>query len=169
MNPEPVRWWAVTLVFALLAALVPIPAWVIDDFYSRDMYPSLQRVMTSGTNILPFALLDLLLVALAVGVLYRTYRLFHVARQRGVIDAIWEAVRRIIRTVSIFVILFLWTWGFNYRRLPLETAVPGGVSHPTVDALKVAYRTRRSSRRACVRSCSRKAGSIRSRSTCASR
>ncbi len=139
MNPEPIRWWMAAPVVALLAALVPIPAWIVDSFYSRDMYPWLQRLMTSATNILPFALLDVILIVLALAVLRRIYRLIHVARQRSAIDATWEAVRRVIRAASILVILFLWSWGFNYRRLPLESAVPGGVSRPTVDALKLAF------------------------------
>jgi hypothetical protein len=139
MNPEPIRWWIVAPVLALVAAFAPVPAWVVDDFYSRDMYPWLQSIMTAGTNILPFALLDAILVGLLIAVLYRTYRLFHVARQRGIIDALWEAVRRIIRAVAILVILFLWAWGFNYRRLPLETALKGGAARLNAETLTAAF------------------------------
>lgn len=138
--PEPIRWSLVAPILAVIAALTPIPAWAIEEFYSRDMYPWLQRVMTEATNILPFALLDVILVVTAIAVLHRIYRLFHVMRQRGLIDALWEALRRIVRGVAIAVILFLWAWGFNYRRLPLETVVPGGVpAQPTVEALKLAF------------------------------
>jgi len=140
MNPEPVRFSVVAPVIALIAALVPIPAWIVDDFYSRDMYLWLQKFMTMATNILPFALLDLILVIIIIAVLRRMYRLYHVARQRGVVDAAWEAIRRILRAAAILVILFLWAWGFNYRRLPLDNAVSAGASvRPSVDALKQAY------------------------------
>ena len=139
MNPEPVRFSVVAPVIALIAALVPIPAWIVDDFYSRDMYMWLQKFMTAGTNVLPFALLDLILVVVVFAVLRRAYRLYHVARQRGLVDAAWEAIRRIVRAVAIVVILFLWAWGFNYRRLPLDTVVGGGTTRPAVDALKLAY------------------------------
>ena len=139
LNSEPVRWSVVAPVIALIATLVPIPAWIVDDFYSRDMYPWLQKIMTSVTNVLPFALLDLIIVIAVIATLRRTYRLFHVARQRGIIDAIWEAVRRIVRNVSILIILFLWAWGFNYRRLPLETALHGGAATPAADSLKAAF------------------------------
>ena len=140
MNPEPVRFVVLFSVIAVLAALVPIPAWIVDDFYSRDMYMWLQKFMTAATNILPFALLDLILVVTALAVLRRIYRLYHVARQRGPIDALWEAFRRILRAAAILVILFLWAWGFNYRRLPLETAISGGVMvQPAADALRQAY------------------------------
>jgi hypothetical protein len=140
INPEPIRWSLVAPLIAVFVALVPIPAWVVDEFYSRDMYPWLQRWSTTFTNVLPFAMLDVILIVTIVAVGYRAMRLFNVARQRGVIDALWEAVRRIVRAVSIATLLFLWAWGFNYRRLPLESALKGGVAEqPTVEALNIAF------------------------------
>src|SRR5580765_2607170 len=119
LTSEPVRGW---LFFAILAAgvvIVPLPAWVVDEFYSRDMYPWFQRVMTTFTNVLPFAVLDIILLVTAIGVLYRLVRLFHVARQRGLIEAIWEGLRRVARVAAVATLLFFWGWGFNYRRIPL--------------------------------------------------
>jgi len=96
--------------------------------------------MTTFTNILPFAVLDIILLVTAIAFLYRVVRLFHVARQRGLIVAIWEAFRRLVRFAAVASLLFLWAWGFNYRRLPLETALkiqPAAVT--SVDALKVGF------------------------------
>jgi hypothetical protein len=57
-----------------------------------------------------------------------------------VIDAIWEAVRRIVRFLSVLAILFYWAWGFNYRRLPLESVLPGGATpRLTVDTLQAGF------------------------------
>lgn len=140
LNAEPVRGWVVASLLAIAAALVPVPASMVDDFYSRDMYPWLQRMMTTFTNVLPFAVLDVILIVMIFGVIYRTVRLYHVARQRGVIDALWEAFRRIVRLAAVASLLFLWAWGFNYRRLPLESILPNHVAaQPTVDTLKVAF------------------------------
>jgi len=80
-----------------------------------------------------------ILLVTAIAFLYRIVRLFHVARQRGLIDAIWEAFRRLVRFAAIATLLFLWAWGFNYRRLPLESALHGQPVVPSVDALKVAF------------------------------
>lgn len=137
--PEPVRWWITAAVLLLIVVVVPIPAWVIDEFYSRDMYSWFQRIMTTATNILPFAVLDVILLLTTIGFLYRFVRLFHVARQRGLIDAIWEGFRRLVRFAAIASLLFLWAWGFNYRRLPLESALHAPPAALTVDALKVAF------------------------------
>ena len=128
MTPEPVRWWVLATVIALLVLLVPIPAWIVDDFYSRDTYPWFQGIVTGATNVLPVAVLDLLLIGLLLAGLYRTRRLYSVMRQRGVMDALWEAFRRVVRFAAVAAILFTWAWGFNYRRIPLESVTPGGVA-----------------------------------------
>ena len=139
LNPEPIRWVVLAPVIAVIVSVTPIPAWIVDDFYSRDMYMWLQHVMTTATNILPFALLDLLLIGMITSVLFRAYRLVQVTKQRGIMDALWEAFRRTVRAVSILAILFLWGWGFNYRRVPLHETLAGGVpAKPTVEMLTVA-------------------------------
>ena len=124
--PEPVRWSVLAPVFAVLLIVVPLPAWIVEELYSRDTYPWLQDVLTGGTNLLPFAFLDVLLLGLMAAAGYRAIRLFNVMIQRGIIDAIWEGIRRVIRAAAVIVILFCWAWGFNYRRPPLEAGLPGG-------------------------------------------
>src|SRR5262245_18618605 len=136
LNPEPVRWWLVSLVFAILVFFVPLPEWVVEDFYSRDMYPWLQGIVTTVTNTLPLAVLDVILIVTAFAVLFRIRRLYYVIRQHGVMDALWEAFRRIVRVTCVLAVLFYWAWGFNYRRVPLESIVPGGKAPQlTVDVL----------------------------------
>jgi hypothetical protein len=136
LNPEPVRWWILASVLAVFVLLVPIPAWIVDDFYSRDTYPWFQGIVTGATNVLPLAVLDLLLIGVLVAVLYRMRRLYQVVRQRGVMDALWEAFRRVVRATAVVLILFTWAWGFNYRRIPLESVTPGGKATLSVEQLQ---------------------------------
>jgi hypothetical protein len=139
INPEPIRWSVVAPVFALLTIFVPVPSEIVETFYSQDMYPWLQNIFTGGTNVLPFSALDAIVIVLVIAILFRLRRLYYVARQRGIFDAIWEMGRRVIRTVAIFVILFFWAWGFNYRRQPLETQLPrGSVNRPSIEGLNTA-------------------------------
>jgi hypothetical protein len=126
LNPEPVRLWIISLVVAAIVFFSPVPTWIIEDFYSRDMYPWLQGIVTSLTNPLPLAVLDLILIVVTFAVFFRILRLFRVLRQRGIMDALWEATRRLIRAVCVVAVLFYWAWGFNYRRMPLEAIIPGG-------------------------------------------
>ena len=139
INPEPIRWSIVAPVLAVLTVFVPIPAEIVENFYSQDMYPWLQNIFTGGTNFLPFSALDAIVIVMALAVLFRLRRLYYVARQRGIFDAIWEMARRVIRTVAILVILFFWAWGFNYRRQPLDSQLPrGSVNRPSIEALQAA-------------------------------
>ncbi len=139
INPEPIRWSIVAPVFAVLSVFVPVPAPIVESFYSQDMYPWLQNIFTGGTNFLPFAALDAIAIVIVIAVLFRIRRLYYVARQRGIFDAIWEMARRVARFAAIVTILFFWAWGFNYRRQPLEGQLPKGtVNRPTIDALQMA-------------------------------
>jgi hypothetical protein len=137
LNAEPIRLWVVAPALALIVFFAPFPPWVVDQFYSRDMYPWLQEGFTSLTNLLPLALFDLLVLVTALAVLLRLRRLFNVMRDRGFVDAVWEAFRRVVRFSAIIALLFLWGWGCNYRRLPLETSFPDRTAvQPTLDLLK---------------------------------
>jgi hypothetical protein len=139
LNPEPIPLSIVAPIFALLTVFVPIPREIVESFYSQDMYPWLQNIFTGATNFLPFAVLDAIVILLVLAVLFRLRRLFYVARQRGIFDAIWELARRVARALAIFTILFFWAWGFNYRRQPLEGQLPKGqVNRPTLEALQLA-------------------------------
>jgi hypothetical protein len=137
--PEPVRFWVLATLFALALIMIPVPGWVVEELYSRDTYPWLQDVLTAGTNVLPFALLDVLLIGGGLAVLFRIVRLVNVVGQRGFVDAVWEGVRRVIRAAAVLVILFYWGWGFNYRRPSIEAALPGAATvRPTEDLLQLA-------------------------------
>src|SRR5206468_9774516 len=58
------RWAAAILVAAAAAALVPLPRAAVERFYSQAAYLVLQRIVTAASNRAPFALFDVLLVAL---------------------------------------------------------------------------------------------------------
>ena len=61
-------WRAAFVAAAALGALVPIPARVIDRQYSAGIYPVLQRALTRLSNLVPMALLDVLIVTTIVAV-----------------------------------------------------------------------------------------------------
>ena len=96
-TPSPCRsgWWRRSS--RRRRVCVPIPAWVVDEFYSRGIYPWLQTLVTAVSNLVPFALLD---------VSHRGRRWLSLcarscaccaSRAGGVVDALWEGVRRIAR------------------------------------------------------------------------
>jgi hypothetical protein len=118
-----VPFWLGALLIAVVLAVAPVPDWMIERFYSRDFYPLVQGIVTSMSNVVPLALLDVFIL-IAVAIVIRWIVLFVGAlRTDGIIDAVWEIFRRVVRGVSIVAILFLLMWGLNYRRTPLEEAL----------------------------------------------
>lgn len=135
----PVRHWLVAFLVAAALFLVPVPAWIVDEFYSRDLYPWLQSGLTAVSNLVPIAILDVLIVAAAMLALLRVGLLATSAWRHGLSRALWEGVRRLLRAVSFVAIAFMFTWGCNYKRQPLETTLArDGVAPSTVAALQTA-------------------------------
>jgi hypothetical protein len=106
------------VLIAAAAALAPVPPALIERAYSATLYLRLQRIVTSTSNLVPFALFDALIVVtlaawlIAIGV--------DLVRQRRA----WMRIlaRLVVRTVvwaSAFYLVFLLVWGLNYRRVPL--------------------------------------------------
>src|SRR5690349_17946877 len=118
-----VPFWIGALVTAAVLAVAPVPTWMIEQFYSRDFYSFEQGLVTSMSNAVPLAVLDLLLLVLLVIIVRWLVRFVNVWREHGPVDAVWEIFRRVVRTASIVAIFFLLMWGLNYRRIPLENAL----------------------------------------------
>ena len=130
MAPEPVRGWLVLSIIAVLCLAVPLPEATVETLYSRDMYPWLQTGFTSVSNLVPFAVLDVLVAIGIVLLVVRLFRTVFVVRERGIFNAVWDLLRRGLRAVAILTILFLWAWGFNYRRPNLEYTLAGTGTAP---------------------------------------
>lgn len=108
--------WGLLYALALAGAFAPLPSWLVERWYSEGFYPVLQRILTPASNRVPFALFDVLWVTAAAGYATATYRCI---RTRG-----WRAgsLRLAVlatRGVVVVYVIFLATWGLNYRRMPL--------------------------------------------------
>lgn len=105
------------ILVAAAAALVPLPAPWVERVYWHTFYLSLQPYVTFASNLVPFALLDVGVVVV-LGLLI----LFFVRdwRTRGAARALGRGLVRLATVAAGIYILFLITWGLNYRRVPLE-------------------------------------------------
>jgi hypothetical protein len=104
------------VALALAAALVPIPASLVERWYSTRLYPALQRVLTPVSNLVPFALFDILCVVATVAV---ALAIFRSIRDRGWSRGAMRAIGMLVIAAAVVYLAFLATWGFNYRRVPL--------------------------------------------------
>ena len=132
-------WILCILACACAAAVLPLPATVVERWYSGWFYPPLQRLVTSASNLVPFAVLDVMLflpigwIAFAVRDIHRSGRRLHTL-------ALW--LLRTGTAAALVYLLFLFTWGFNYRRVPLERKLEYDARIVTSDAARdVARRT----------------------------
>ena len=124
----PVAWLlpaAATLLLRLLA-----PAQLVEEYYSRRAFLGVRTVLDATVSRLPFPLFYLfwfILLAVVVSAVRRTLR-------NG---WSWRSfLYRSTRLLSILLLLFLWLWGFNYGRVPVEAGIGFERYQPTVDELR---------------------------------
>lgn len=118
----PMIWRAVVGVLAVAAAFVPIPASVVERVYSLGVFPLLQPRLTALSNLTPWALFDVLLVGVVGWLLVATFRDFRVSRAERV-RAVVRVLVRFGTTAAAAYLVFLATWGLNYRRAPLVSGL----------------------------------------------
>src|SRR5687768_8770950 len=106
----PARRWlpAAAAAAALALWLAPISPHAVERWYSRGVYPPWQRAATMISNFVPFALFDVLILALVAMIVIAVVR---ARRGGGWRPAAW----RLLLVASVAVIWFQVAWGLNYR------------------------------------------------------
>jgi len=128
---------ASVVFLATLAAVVPVPAAWVERVYSAAIYPFLQPYVTWASNFSPIALLDVgvaLLLAATGAAFFRRWGV-HGKWQAVVRTAGWAATAS-----AVIYLLFLLSWGLNYRRVPLEDKLAfdrGRIDHEAARRLAV--------------------------------
>lgn len=108
---------------AAAAALVPLPPEIVERWYSRGLYSRLQPAITSASNALPVALIDVALVAAAVWWLGAAAIDVQRRVRLGWVRIAGRLALRTIEAAAILYLAFLLLWGMNYRRVPLTAAL----------------------------------------------
>jgi hypothetical protein len=124
------------IALALGLAIAPLPALWVERFYANGFYPRLQSLVTPASNLIPFSVIDPLIVALAIGLpawwiagLKRARR----GERRRHAGAL--ALNTVTLAASVF-LAFEALWGFNYMRPPLSSKVDYDEGRLTSDAVK---------------------------------
>jgi hypothetical protein len=126
------------VALAAAAALLPTPSGLVDRLYS-PAYRVLQGALTSASNVVELALIDLLIVlvfgawlVLAIGDLARRRRDPAV----GVVGVVGRIGARTVVWAAVIYVSFLALWGLNYRRTPLVDRLPFDSIAVTADAAR---------------------------------
>jgi hypothetical protein len=116
-----------TTAFVASRALAAFPDFT-ESVYANGLGPILARPLSLATGLLPFALVELLLIGYIVWTLaLLVFALRSVfARRRSLGDVASGGVRRVLRDGGIIVFLLYLLFGFNYARAPLETRLGWG-------------------------------------------
>src|SRR6187402_1166723 len=112
------------VVLAVAAALVPLPPAWVERVYSGAIFPRVQALVTSVSNVVPFALFDLLIAAAMLWWLTMVVsEVRRVRREQRGRASVAIAVRTVTFAAAAYLV-FLALWGLNYRRVPLLERVP---------------------------------------------
>jgi hypothetical protein len=118
-------------IVAVAAAFVPLPSAAVERFYSRGIYPFIQNAVTAASSVVPFALLDVALVAMTAIWAASVVRRW---RDKRAAAALRAAGSSLVLIASIVVLVFFAFWGLNYRRVPLEVRLEYDRSRVTREA-----------------------------------
>src|SRR5262245_19351014 len=106
---------------AIAVAVLPLPASVVEQWYSRLLYPRLQAGATSVSNLVPVAMLDVLIAAVTVWVVARFVTQVVKGRARtGLARALFGFGVWAATLCATLYLVFVVMWGLNYRRVPLR-------------------------------------------------
>jgi hypothetical protein len=116
---------------AATAAMVPLPADSVEQWYSSGLYPRIQSIVTPISNLVGIALFD---VAAAILLAWMVALFIRRAQARGLRVAFLHGLRSVLVTAAVLYLAFLAMWGLNYRRTPLEAKLDYRESRITRDA-----------------------------------
>lgn len=123
------------LVLAALAALAPVSPDAIERWFSTGVYPVIQHALTPVANALPFAWLDVLVLAACLAVLVILVRAVRRAQQSRRAAPVLRALALLATTGAAVYLVFLLLWGFNYRRVPMSARLVVEPGPPAADAV----------------------------------
>jgi hypothetical protein len=120
---------------AVAAAVFPVPAWVADGVYGARVFPWLQWRLTGVTNLVPFAVLDVVLVAAVLWFVWGAVAVVRGGKGRR-LATFWRWEWRYAVALAITYLAFLAAWGLNYQRLPLASGLDHASSRVTPESVR---------------------------------
>ena len=130
------RWLQAGLVVAAVAgAFVPSDPRLIEAWFSTGIYPLIQRTITPVSNLLPFAVFDLLTVGAAVWLIAAVVAAIRRARRVRQWSPLGRTLAAIVAAAAAGYLVFLSFWGLNYRRLPMAERLVVNRDAPRTEAV----------------------------------
>ena len=129
------------IVLAAACLWAPLPSGAVERWYSLTLYPVIQHIVTPLTNLMPFAVLDVLLVVTVFLVAWGAVRMIRNARRKRSVRPVLTFAWRLLVTASALYLAFLVLWGFNYRRIRMSQRLDIANAAPDRGAVLALART----------------------------
>ena len=131
-------WRGIGVVMVLLAGIcawAPMQPATVERWYALGLYPSIQAVLTPLSNLMPFAVLDILLIATLAFVVFCVVRAARAIRRTRSPRPLAGLLATLLVTASALYLIFLVLWGFNYRRTPVSQHLELSAAPPTTEGV----------------------------------
>lgn len=115
--------------------------YMIEEYFSRGIYPVTSRIQTVFANLFPFSLYECVIAVLVVFVLCRTARLIRAVFKKDFPRELINFLTGIVFPVSLGIFLFQFLWNLNNYRLPLKDQLGLNVSGISQEDLADTYKS----------------------------
>ena len=107
------------VALAVAAGVAPIDASLVENWYSTGVYPLIQQALTSVSNLVPFAWLDVFALTAFCAVVVMVVRSVILARRKKTWRPVLSTGARLATAAALTYLAFLAVWGLNYRRVSM--------------------------------------------------
>jgi hypothetical protein len=105
----------------LVAAAARFPA-VVEELYSRGLYPRVSAVLSGLSSLVPLSLAELVVPALSLAVLARILAALRDCRRTSAKRGLGSLGGDLILGTGFLAFTFVLLWGLNYRRSPFSVS-----------------------------------------------
>src|SRR5262245_57267555 len=105
---------ALIVAVAFAAAVLPIDSAAVERRYSTSIYPRIQGILTPASNLVPFALFDVLTVGAVVTLILAVAVAVSTSRQGRSFQPVRNLLFAIAAWAAAVYLIFLGVWGLNY-------------------------------------------------------
>lgn len=121
---------------AAVLAFVPLPPSHVERYYADSFYPALQSQLTALSNFTALSLSDFVGAIVSMTLVIAWVRSIRAAVRTRSLAALVPGVARTATVLALMYLWFLFAWGLNYAREPLEVVTGYDASRVTPEAVR---------------------------------
>lgn len=127
--------WLILTVIGAAWLVLPVPNQLVEDVYSRKIFPAFSSVIVRVFDLVPFSVAGVLLIVVPLLLIFLIVRIWRSRQSRfgkSLLGVFWRVPLGLLAFYGLFVLV----WGANYRRLPIEEILNLSVNNVTASDLE---------------------------------